>query len=347
MSDRIIRLESERPILSPDCTQGQPLWRLPHETPGTSLKQDIDMVNASSSNSVEHLYGQAYYESHCGGLIYGRQEAHWARFFGAIAEHVVRTLQPRLVFDAGCAHGFLLEALHDRGVDVAGRDISAFAISQIRDDIRPGVEQGSIADDIAGSYDLITCIEVLEHMAEREALLAIAAMAAATDQILFSSSPSDLTEPTHINVRPILWWLERFSVVGFAPVVDYDASFVTAHAYLLKRSARKTSPAELGAFAEVLGKRVARHERKARLARISSIFVKKLRRIGLCALVAAGILASGPLAKADGCSDARGTAQRTAATLPQVANSDAPPSIRWEQSIVTFPRIVRADHAVS
>lgn len=224
----------------------------------------------------QDLYGRDYYECHLGGLAYDRREAHWARFFGGIAQRIVTTIRPNSVFDAGCAHGFLLEALHDRGVRVSGRDISTFAISQIRDDLQPFVEQGDIADEIIGFYDLVTCIEVLEHMPEAEALRAIAAMTSATNLILFSSSPSDLAEPTHINIKPILWWLDQFSKMNFAPVPDYDASFVTAHAYLLRRSPAAIPAQTLAAFAKILARRVWYHEVKARLTQRLAVVTASL-----------------------------------------------------------------------
>ena len=36
------------------------------------------------------------------------------------------------------------------------------------------------------------------------------------DDILFSSTPDDFDEPTHVNVRPASWWIERFAERGFA-----------------------------------------------------------------------------------------------------------------------------------
>jgi SAM-dependent methyltransferase len=198
-------------------------------------------------------------------LVYGREEPHWARFFGGIADQVVRSLGPQRVFDAGCAHGFLLEALHDRDVHVRGRDISQFAVSKVSAKVRPFVELGSIADPIEGTYDLVTCIEVLEHMTEDDALHAIAAMAAVAPRLLFSSSPDDFDEPTHINVKPVIWWLCRFAEAGMVPVADYDASFVTSHAYLLERSGRGVETGELLAFADLIRWRMLTQKRRRRL----------------------------------------------------------------------------------
>lgn len=250
----------------------------------------IPYGEALSVQAQQELYGPAYYESHLGEHAYGRHEAHWIRFFGRIAEHITVNLRPRCVFDAGCAHGFLLEALFDRGVQIFGRDISKYALSQVRDDIRQFVEQGDIASDIAGEFDLVTCIEVLEHMSESDSFRAIQAMSSVTNQILFSSSPSDMVEPTHINVKPTRWWLDRFAEVGFAPVEAFDASCIAAHAFLLRRSDTPIGAAALDRFSKRVGRRVQFREGKAWLRRqvgtaitVSKLFLPKRGILNSCA----------------------------------------------------------------
>ncbi|HEX6463671.1 MAG TPA: hypothetical protein VFZ98_04435, partial [Vicinamibacterales bacterium] len=56
---------------------------------------------------------------------------------------------------------------------------------------------------------------------------AIANIAAHTDDVLFSSTPFDYSEPTHVNVRMPEDWAEAFARYGFYRDVDFDASFVT------------------------------------------------------------------------------------------------------------------------
>jgi hypothetical protein len=53
--------------------------------------------------------------------------------------------------------------------------------------------------------------------------------------VLFSSSPLDRKEPTHINVHPPEHWAEQFARHGFYRDVDYDASFITAWATRFRR----------------------------------------------------------------------------------------------------------------
>lgn len=177
----------------------------------------------------------------------------WLERAGAIADHIIRSLRPRGVLDAGCAIGLLVESLWDRGVEAGGIDISSYAISKVRPDLQKYCSVGSISDPLTGHFDLVTCIEVLEHLEEADALKAIENMAGATETILFSSDPYDFVEPTHINVRPILYWLRAFAAVQFHPDLTYDAGFVAPHAILFRKSA-DTSEREdvLQAYTELI-----------------------------------------------------------------------------------------------
>lgn len=180
-------------------------------------------------------YGQEYYASGLGPLPYERSE-HWLNFFSVIADEIIRTLHPKRVLDAGCAMGFLVEAFWDRGVYSEGIDISEYAISKVRPDIRQYCSVRSITSPIDAKFDLITCIEVLEHLPPESLRVAVENLTSAADLVLFSSTPDDFTEPTHLSVRPSIFWLQLFSEFGFWPDVRFDACFVTPHAILFKRT---------------------------------------------------------------------------------------------------------------
>ena len=62
---------------------------------------------------------------------------HWVKFFGNIADKIIETINPKTVLDVGCAAGYLVAALRDRGVEAYGIDVSEFAISCAREDIKP------------------------------------------------------------------------------------------------------------------------------------------------------------------------------------------------------------------
>src|SRR5579875_95715 len=188
----------------------------------------------SNGEHTSDLYGEEYYRAGCGPLPYERSE-HWVNFFALIADEIIRSLQPRRVLDAGCAKGFLVEALWDRGVYCEGVDISEYAISEVRRDIREYCSVGSIATRTFDRFDVVTCIEVLEHLSPEMAKPAVANLCAAADVILFSSTPSDFKEPTHQNVRPPIYWLHLFSEFGFFPDSRFDAGFLAPHAILFRK----------------------------------------------------------------------------------------------------------------
>jgi cellulose synthase/poly-beta-1,6-N-acetylglucosamine synthase-like glycosyltransferase/glycosyltransferase involved in cell wall biosynthesis len=215
------------------------------------MSQRETRIPYESSEAGAASYDAEYYRTGCGPKPYEHNE-YWLRFFGAVADALIEYLKPQTAFDAGCALGFLVETLRDRGVQAWGADISEFAIQNVRQDIRPYCRVASITQPIAadtqtGRYDLLACIEVLEHLTPEEVGRALANMTAVTDTILFSSSPYDFKEPTHINVRPPIDWLQLFAAQGFSPDLAFNATLVSPHAMLLRRD-RQPMPQDVQVF---------------------------------------------------------------------------------------------------
>lgn len=192
------------------------------------------------------LYDEEYYRTYFsiggGELVYERND-HWNGFFGGVAASIIDKIAPETVLDAGCALGMLVEHLRLRGVDAKGFDVSEYGISQMPDAMADHVWVGSLTEPIEGRYDLITCIEVLEHIPASETDEAIRNLTAATDALLVSTTPGDHAEATHFNVRPPEFWSERLAEQGFFRDLDFDANFLTPWAGLYRRSDR--SPAEV------------------------------------------------------------------------------------------------------
>jgi SAM-dependent methyltransferase len=223
----------------------------------------------AGDHAPPEVYGERYYACHCGPIPYDRSQPAWGELFGSIAGELVRTFRPRCVFEAGCALGFLVEAFWDKGVIAYGRDISKYAIANTRPDIRQYCSVGSLVEPIEGRFDLITCIEVLEHMTEEDAGTAIANMTAAADRIVFSSSPTDLTEPTHINVKPPIYWMKAFAAHDFAPLIETTLFSITPYALAFERRNEKPSDDFLAACAEVVRARMKAAEDAAHIHEIS------------------------------------------------------------------------------
>jgi len=193
------------------------------------------------SRKLASHYGEWYYAERVGDEPYHRGNEAWHAFFGGIADAIVAQLQPRTVLDAGCGIGFLVEALRARGVEAFGFDVSEYAISCVPEELRPYCTVASITDELDRDYDLVVCIEVLEHLPAESAEAAVANLARHTDAVLFSSTPDDFREPTHLNVRPLEHWVALFARHGLFRDPDLDVDFVAPHALVLRR-AGQTAP---------------------------------------------------------------------------------------------------------
>jgi GT2 family glycosyltransferase len=180
------------------------------------------------------LFDAHYHATGCGRSY--QRDAFRLQFFGAIADRIISDIGPATVLDAGCALGFLVEALRVRGVEAYGVDVSPYAIESVHESARPYCWVGSVVDPLPRRYDLIVSIEVLEHMRPDEARSAIANFCQHTDDVLLSSTPYDYEEITHFNVQPPEYWGELFAQNGFFRDVDFDASFITAWATRFRRS---------------------------------------------------------------------------------------------------------------
>ncbi|HSV38878.1 MAG TPA: class I SAM-dependent methyltransferase, partial [Nocardioidaceae bacterium] len=183
-------------------------------------------------------YGRNYYtHAHFGsGDDYGWDFPHWRTFFTMVAERIVGLTEPQTALDVGCATGMLVQALRYRGVDAKGFDFSEFAVNSAHQDVRDHLWVGSATDPIEGRYDLISCIEVLEHMAPTDAQKALDSICAATDKVLFSSCPTEFEEPTHINSHPTSQWAAWFAERGFYRNTGADATFLAGWAVVFERA---------------------------------------------------------------------------------------------------------------
>jgi 2-polyprenyl-6-hydroxyphenyl methylase / 3-demethylubiquinone-9 3-methyltransferase len=107
-----------------------------------------------------------------------------------IAQHA--PLQGARVLDVGCGGGILAEAMARRGAKVTGIDLAekALRVAQLhllesKLDIR--YEKSSV-DDVAGEFDLVTCMELLEHVPDPAAMVAACArLVRPGGQVFFST----------------------------------------------------------------------------------------------------------------------------------------------------------------
>jgi 2-polyprenyl-3-methyl-5-hydroxy-6-metoxy-1,4-benzoquinol methylase len=204
-----------------------------------SLVQPASAVDSGAAGVRElgKQYDEDYFLHRIGDMDepYVRDNPAWKAIFARVAQAIATELSPKTVLDAGCGIGFLVQALRERDVDAFGIDISEYAIANAAEEVRPFCEVASVTDELTRRYDLIVCMEVLEHLPAQLASRAVDNFTRHTDAVLFSSTPEDFREPTHLNVQPTEYWVGLFGSRDFFRDVDFDASFVADHAILFRR----------------------------------------------------------------------------------------------------------------
>ena len=130
----------------------------------------------------------------------------------------IQSLKPASVLDVGCAYGFLVKRLNDADIPSKGIEISPFCIAmRATDDVQLGdVLELPFSDN---EFDLVTSIELLEHIPEKHADKALEEMARVSKRgvhWIAYKEVDDLFKTkdiTHINIKPYSWWVDKVKEV--------------------------------------------------------------------------------------------------------------------------------------
>lgn len=117
-------------------------------------------------------------------------DAHWPG-----AAHLAKPLAGKAALDIGCGAGLVCEPLARLGADVTGVDAAADNVSAAAAHAEgAGLDIRYMAGEVAaldiGTFDLVTCLEVVEHVADKPAFLADVAARLAPDGLLVMSTPN-------------------------------------------------------------------------------------------------------------------------------------------------------------
>jgi 2-polyprenyl-6-hydroxyphenyl methylase / 3-demethylubiquinone-9 3-methyltransferase len=124
------------------------------------------------------------------GFIRGAIDAHWP-----VDSRSIRPLAGRRALDAGCGAGLLCEPLARLGADVTGVDAAAENIAVASDHARGAglaidYRHGDLAELGLGQFDLVTSMEVIEHVADKAAFVAALKAALAPGGLMVLSTPN-------------------------------------------------------------------------------------------------------------------------------------------------------------
>jgi 2-polyprenyl-6-hydroxyphenyl methylase/3-demethylubiquinone-9 3-methyltransferase len=125
-------------------------------------------------------------------LAYIREQvdAHWST-----DHHDVRPLKGRRALDVGCGAGLLCEPLSRLGAEVTGVDATPanIAVAQAhaaKSGLTIDYREGSVEALDDAPYDLVTCMEVIEHVEDPALFISHLARLVRSDGLLILSTPN-------------------------------------------------------------------------------------------------------------------------------------------------------------
>ncbi|GAI39722.1 unnamed protein product [marine sediment metagenome] len=144
---------------------------------------------------------------------------------------LIRSRNPKRVLDVGCAMGFIVKRLREKGIDAYGVDISNYAISKAPEEVKPYLQVAS-AHNLPfppQSFDLIYCASVLEHIPEDFTDKVIAEFKRVAKRailgIAYKDPYSTLDEHgdiSHVNITDEIWWRKKlppeFEMIDVCPL---------------------------------------------------------------------------------------------------------------------------------
>ncbi len=157
-------------------------------------------------NNLNSIYSEEYF-------VQRRKPPH-----DTVAEEftteMIRRYDPESVADIGCAIGHYLKKFEDNqpSINVFGIEGASKAVENALVD---SVRQGDLREEISidGSYDVVTCIEVAEHIHPIYADNLVSTIISGSKyggRIIFTAAPPGQYGTHHINLQERKYWVEKF-----------------------------------------------------------------------------------------------------------------------------------------
>lgn len=200
---------------------------------------------------------------HDTGTLYdaaGEVSAYQRQKFLPLLDAALRALAPRrtpelALLDVGVGYGAFLRLCEERGfARLAGMDPFPDSIRIAERHTGARLRAGDAADSDwpfeEAAFDIVTCLDVVEHLAQPRLLFANAARYLAPGGVLVVRTPNGQLpyrlrrvpglgipdrNPTHVNVHPPAWWRALAESTGWRVVEAWRGEHLT-HLRLLPRA---------------------------------------------------------------------------------------------------------------
>lgn len=198
-------------------------------------KKDHRVKKTFIGSKPSEFYDEKYFLEG-GGSNYGRKDAQGTMVYAPyeesvylprnreLAKFIVDVYKPKTALILGCARGYLVQALHEQGVDCKGIDISEWAITNAPSKIKEHLVVGDICDLSqfkTGEFDLVTAFDVFEHITVPDLYTALNEASRVCKDTLIIDVPiekDDLhpdqsagADKSHVSVYSEQFWTRQFT----------------------------------------------------------------------------------------------------------------------------------------
>jgi SAM-dependent methyltransferase len=160
-----------------------------------------------ADNAAPNVYRSGFFQ---------RQNSTSARSASRIVPFVTDLIAPKSVLDVGCGSGTWSRAFLENDVQSLRAIDGDYARSAllIDDGHFTPVNLASF-DGNLGTFDLVACIEVAEHLNADRASGFVELLCKHSPAILFSAAPPGQGGTHHVNEQPLSYWVGHFAQRGY------------------------------------------------------------------------------------------------------------------------------------
>ncbi|WP_041722018.1 class I SAM-dependent methyltransferase [Maridesulfovibrio salexigens] len=194
------------------------------------MKDDVKLVRSRwgfyhfspmpDEMELAEYYESKYYQQGVGSyeIEYSTEELEWNHLRWWCLAELAMKLAPhaRSFFDAGCGEGGLLNEFYSRGLKIKGADFSDAGIKKMFPELLEYFTKGNLFESMyeefhSGTYDIIACANVLEHVIDPETFLQTVYAGLDDNGLFVVTTPNDFSELHEKLLKEKIvtskWWL--------------------------------------------------------------------------------------------------------------------------------------------